>query len=542
MQFYQNYFSKIKINFWLISSLLISSLICVPILIILSSFFTELSGYYKLLTETYLYTYVINTVILFIGVILFSFVFGVGIAYLVSFYIFPGSKFITWAIILSFAVPGYIYAYSLTAFFEYFGNLYSILTFLFGEADYNKYMPRVDSMFGSIISISFSLFVYVYLITRVCFIYQSQNQIDAGRNMGFSKYQIFSKILIPAARPGIIAGLSLVAMETISDFGTVSFFNVQTLTTAIYDSWIFYDDLNTAYQLSFFLILFVFIFFSIEKFSRSRSQYNIPNKGYKTVEKTTLKGKQAFIASFFCFIIFFLSFVFPVSQMLFWVLKFPASFNLNEILTLSFNTSFLVIITTSILIFLSFLTNYGMRVTDSKLLSTVTNFSISGYAIPGIILSVTILAFASLLSNFFGNSFFKIIIIGTVFGMVTAYCVRFYALAINGIKSGYEKLNKSIDDVSYLMGYTKFGTFIKVHLPFLKQNLVIIGMMVSIDILKELPITFILRPYNFDTFATKAYVYASQDMLEYAASPSLFLILFSSIFILFSRKFILKGF
>lgn len=542
MQFYQNYFSKIKINFWLISSLLISSLICVPILIILSSFFTELSGYYKLLTETYLYTYVINTVILFIGVILFSFVFGVGIAYLVSFYIFPGSKFITWAIILSFAVPGYIYAYSLTAFFEYFGNLYSLLTFLFGEADYNKYMPRVDSMFGSIISISFSLFVYVYLITRVCFIYQSQNQIDAGRNMGFSKYQIFSKILIPAARPGIIAGLSLVAMETISDFGTVSFFNVQTLTTAIYDSWIFYDDLNTAYQLSFFLILFVFIFFSIEKFSRSRSQYNIPNKGYKTVEKTTLKSKQAFIASFFCFFIFFLSFVFPVSQMLFWVLKFPASFNLNEILTLSFNTSFLVIITTSILIFLSFLTNYGMRVTDSKLLSTVTNFSISGYAIPGIILSVTILTFASLLSNFFGNSFFKIIIIGTVFGMVTAYCIRFYALAINGIKSGYEKLNKSIDDVSYLMGYTKFGTFIKVHLPFLKQNLVIIGMMVSIDILKELPITFILRPYNFDTFATKAYVFASQDMLEYAASPSLFLILFSSIFILFSRKFILKGF
>ena len=542
MQFYQNYFSKIKINFWLISSLLISSLICVPILIILSSFFTELSGYYKLLTETYLYTYVINTVILFIGVILFSFVFGVGIAYLVSFYIFPGSKFITWAIILSFAVPGYIYAYSLTAFFEYFGNLYSLLTFLFGEADYNKYMPRVDSMFGSIISISFSLFVYVYLITRVCFIYQSQNQIDAGRNMGFSKYQIFSKILIPAARPGIIAGLSLVAMETISDFGTVSFFNVQTLTTAIYDSWIFYDDLNTAYQLSFFLILFVFIFFSIEKFSRSRSQYNIPNKGYKTVEKTTLKSKQAFIASFFCFFIFFLSFVFPVSQMLFWVLKFPASFNLNEILTLSFNTSFLVIITTSILIFLSFLTNYGMRVTDSKLLSTITNFSISGYAIPGIILSVTILAFASLLSNFFGNSFFKIIIIGTVFGMVTAYCIRFYALAINGIKSGYEKLNKSIDDVSYLMGYTKFGTFIKVHLPFLKQNLVIIGMMVSIDILKELPITFILRPYNFDTFATKAYVFASQDMLEYAASPSLFLILFSSIFILFSRKFILKGF
>ncbi len=542
MRLYQNFLIKMRLNFWLISSLLISLLICIPIFVIFSSFFSEVSGYYQLLTETYLYTYIFNTALLLFGVILFSFIFGVGIAYLVSFYTFPGSKFITWAIILSFAVPGYIYAYSLTAFFEYFGNLFSLLTYIFGQADYNKYMPRIDNMFGSIISISFSLFTYVYLITRICFIFQSQSQIDVGRNMGFSKYQIFSKIIIPAARPGIIAGLSLVAMETVSDFGTVSFFNVQTLTTAIYDSWIYYDDLNTAYQLSFFLISFIFIFFGLERISRNRAQYNIPTRGYKTINKLDLTGKKAFCASFFCFLIFFLSFIFPVSQMLFWVLKFPTSFDINEIVTLTFNTSFLVILTTTILIFLSFLTNYGMRISENNTLKFLTNFSISGYAIPGIILSVTIMSFASILSNFFSNSFFKILIIGTTFGMVSAYCIRFYALAFNGIKSGYEKLNKSIDDVSYLMGYTKVGTFIKVHIPFLKQNLIIISMLVSIDILKELPITFILRPYNFDTFATKAYIFAVQDMLEFAASPSLFLILFSSIFILFSKKFILKGF
>ena len=542
MRLYQNFLIKMRLNFWLISSLLISLLICIPIFVIFSSFFSEVSGYYQLLTETYLYTYIFNTALLLFGVILFSFIFGVGIAYLVSFYTFPGSKFITWAIILSFAVPGYIYAYSLTAFFEYFGNLFSLLTYIFGQADYNKYMPRIDNMFGSIISISFSLFTYVYLITRICFIFQSQSQIDVGRNMGFSKYQIFSKIIIPAARPGIIAGLSLVAMETVSDFGTVSFFNVQTLTTAIYDSWIYYDDLNTAYQLSFFLIFFIFIFFGLERISRNRAQYNIPTRGYKTINKLDLTGKKAFCASFFCFLIFFLSFIFPVSQMLFWVLKFPTSFDINEIVTLTFNTSFLVILTTTILIFLSFLTNYGMRISENNTLKFLTNFSISGYAIPGIILSVTIMSFASILSNFFSNSFFKILIIGTTFGMVSAYCIRFYALAFNGIKSGYEKLNKSIDDVSYLMGYTKVGTFIKVHIPFLKQNLIIISMLVSIDILKELPITFILRPYNFDTFATKAYIFAVQDMLEFAASPSLFLILFSSIFILFSKKFILKGF
>ena len=194
MQFYQNYFSKIQINFWLISSLLISSLICIPILIILSSFFTELSGYYKLLTETYLYTYVINTVILFYWcyIIFICFrcwyclpCFFLYISRIKVYYMGNNTFFCRTRIHLRLLINCF--------FFEYFGNLYSLLTFLFGEADYNKYMPRVDSMFGSIISISFSLFVYVYLITRVCFIYQSQNQIDAGRNMGFNKYQIFSR-------------------------------------------------------------------------------------------------------------------------------------------------------------------------------------------------------------------------------------------------------------------------------------------------------------------------------------------------------------
>ena len=251
-----------RFNYWFISSLIISSIVCIPLIVISTSFFGEISGYYKLLKDTYLYLYIFNTLALLIGVLVLTFIFGVGSAYLVSFYKFPGSTFFTWALILAFAVPGYIYAYSLTAFFEYFGNLYSILKFIFGEGNYNDYIPRIDSLLGSIFSISFSLFVYVYLITRACFIYQSQSQIDAGKNMGFSNYQIFKRILLPSARPGIVAGLSLVAMECVSDFGTVAFFNVQSLTTAIYDSWIIFDDINTAYQLSFFLIIFIFIFFA----------------------------------------------------------------------------------------------------------------------------------------------------------------------------------------------------------------------------------------------------------------------------------------
>tara|TARA_B100000925_G_scaffold60538_1_gene40619 strand:- start:305 stop:856 length:552 start_codon:yes stop_codon:yes gene_type:complete len=183
-----------------------------------------------------------------------------------------------------------------------------------------------------------------------------------------------------------------------------------------------------------------------------------------------------------------------------------------------------------------------MRISESKFLNVVTSFSVSGYAIPGIILAVTLLGFISFVSNYFNNDGLKIFFIGTVFGLIVAYCVRFYSLAINGIKTGYDKLNKSLDDVSYLMGNSKLGTFLNVHFPFLKQNLILIGMLVSIDILKELPLTLILRPYNFETFATQAYVFASQDMLEFTAGPSLFLILFASLIILISRKNILKGF
>ena len=538
----QKYLKLPRFNYWFISSLVISSIVCIPLIVISTSFFGELSDYYKLLKDTYLYLYISNTLALLTGVLVLTFIFGVGSAYLVSFYKFPGSKFFTWALILSFAVPGYIYAYSLTAFFEYFGNLYSILKFFFGEGNYNDYIPRIDSLLGSIFSISFSLFIYVYLITRACFIYQSQSQIDAGKNMGFSNYQIFKRILLPSARPGIVAGLSLVAMECISDFGTVAFFNVQSLTTAIYDSWIIFDDINTAYQLSFFLIIFIFIFFAIEKKSRSRSRFNIPSRGYRTVEKVKLYGKIKWLAFSLLLILFFFSFIFPVSQMLFWILKFPNNFNFMNLLVLTSNTLKLVLFTTIILILLSFVTNYGMRISENKFLNLVTSFSVSGYAIPGIILAVTLLGFISFVSDYFNNDNIKILFIGTVFGLIIAYCVRFYSLAINGIKTGYDKLNKSLDDVSYLMGNSKIGTFIHVHFPFLKQNLILIAMLVSIDILKELPLTLILRPYNFETFATQAYVFASQDMLEFTAGPSLFLILFASIIILISRKNILKGF
>jgi len=534
-----------KINIWYLSSFLISLIVAVPIITVFSSFFETTGNYSSILKETFLYEYIFNSIFLLLGVLFLTFIIGVGCAYAVSFYEFPGVNFFKWALILSFAVPAYIYAYSLTAFFENFGTAFSILKNIFGEGDYNSTIPKFDGMLGAIISISFSLFGYVYVLTRASFHYQSQNLIELGKSLGFSKKKSFFKIILPSARPAIVAGLSLVAMETLSDFGSVSFFGISTLTTGIYNAWISFDDLTLANRLSFFLLIFILGLFILENFSRKKAQYHSPSKGgFKSKSVITLTGYKSLLAFSFCFFVFFISFLFPVLQMLYWTIIFPKHFVDLDVIELLVNTILLVFLSSVVLIFFAFISNYGNRVSKSKVLETLTTFSISGYAIPGIILAVAFITFISWLDNnvisYFGINSIKSIFIGSILGLVFVYFVRFYSLASNGIKSGYLKINYSIDESSYLLGYSKFKTFTNIHIPYLKNSILLIGILIAIEIIKELPITLIMRPFNFETFATTAYVFASQDLLEAAAAPSLFLIIIASIFILVTSRYILK--
>ncbi len=534
-----------KINIWYLSSFLISIAVAIPIVTVFSSFFESTGEYSSIIKNTFLYDYIFNSLSLLSGVLFLTFVIGVTGAYLVSFYSFPGANFFKWALILSFAVPSYIYAYSLTAFFENYGTAFSILKNLFGEGDYNSSIPKFDGMMGAILSISFSLFGYVYVLTRASFHYQSQNLIELGRNLGFTKQKSFLKIILPSARPAIVAGLSLVAMETLSDFGSVSFFGISTLTTGIYNAWISFDDLALANQLSFYLLIFILGLFILENLSRKKAQYHSPSKGgFKKKSLTTLYGLRAWLAFSFCFLVFFISFLFPVLQMLYWTVIFPkhlADLNLFELFS---NTIILVLLSSIVLIGFAFISNYGNRLSRSKFLEILTTFSISGYAIPGIILAVAFITFISWFDNNIINLFeirnIKSIFIGSVLGLVIVYFIRFYSLASNGIKSGYLKINYSIDESAYLLGYSKFKTFKNIHIPYLKNSIMLIGILIAIEIIKELPITLIMRPFNFETFATQAYIFASQDLLEAAAAPSLFLILIASFFILITSRYILK--
>ena len=534
-----------RINFWYISSLFISIFVIIPILTVFLSFFESTSNYYGILKDTFLFEYISNSLILLISVLLLTFLIGAGTAYLVSFYEFPLSNFFKWALILSFAVPPYIYAYSLTAFFENYGTAYSILKNLFGDKNYNLYIPKFDGMIGVILSLSFSLFAYVYILARASFLYQSQNFIDLGKNLGFTNFKTLYSIILPAARPAIVAGLSLVAMETLAEFGAVDFFSINTLTTGIYNSWITFDDLAFANQLSFFLLLFIFALFILENLSRNKAKYHFNSKGgFKQKQKLQLKGTKSIAAFLFCFLVFFLSFLFPLSQMLYWTIKFPENLFDLQIINLLSNTLYLVILSSFVLIMFSLISNYGNRVTKNKTLNILSTFSISGYAIPGVILAVAFITFIawfdeSVVKNL-GLFSIKKIFIGSILGLVLVYFVRFYSLAFNGIKSGYEKINISVDESSYLLGYSKRKTFMNIHIPFLRNSLLFVCILISLEIIRELPITLILRPFNFETFATTAYISASEDLLEAAAVPSLFLILIATSFIIITSKYILR--
>ena len=534
-----------SLNIWLISSILISISVLIPIFTVSISFFENTSNYYQILKETFLAEYILNSIILLVSVLILTFFIGIGCAYLVSFYKFPLCDFFKWALILSFAVPPYIYAYSLTAFFENYGTAFTILKNLFGEANYNQNIPKFDGILGAILSLSFSLFAYVYILTRASFLYQSQNLIDLGRNLGFSKFKSIFSLILPSARPAIVAGLSLVAMETLAEFGAVDFFSINTLTTGIYNSWITFDDLAFSNRLSFFLLLFIFALFILENLSRKKARYHINVRGgFKQKEKIQLSGSKSFLAFIFCFTIFLLSFLFPLSQMLYWTIKFPENLFDLDIIVLTLNTVYLVLLSSLVLILFSLISNYGNRVSKNKFLNFLSTLSISGYAIPGVILAVAFITFVAWFDEnivkAFGFLSIKKLFIGSILGLIIVYFVRFYSLAFNGIKSGYEKINMSVDESSYLLGYSKKKTFLKIHVPFLRNSLLFVCILISLEIIRELPITLILRPFNFETFATTAYISASEDLLEAAAVPSLFLILIATLFIMLTSKYILR--
>lgn len=515
-----------------ISTIAITPLFSIIISLLKTLFLSSFSG------DNILFVYIKNSFSILFFVTILTIVFGIIPSFLISFFSFWGVNFFKYALILSLAIPPYIYGYSLSSFFENYGTAFSLLKNFFPTID-NDIIPNLSPKTMAIVSLSFSLFGYIYLLSMTTFNNQLSNYIEMSRSLGISKFNIVSKVIFPLSRPAIFIGISLVAMETLSDFGTVSFFGISTLTTGIYNSWFIFDDIETSNLLSLVLLVFILCLFYIEnKFQKKKKFHDSVTKSNQ-IKPKTLKGFYNLLAFFICFIIFFISFVFPVLQMIYWSIKYSNYFNNLNLLALNLNTFFLITTTSTILLSFSFFSNFGNRLLKNNFLTILSNLSISGYAIPGILISIAVITIFSTISNFF-NIELKSILIGSFIGLIFGYFFRFYSIAFNGIKSNYLKINYQIDESGYILGLSKVKIFFKIHFPILKENTFFIFILISLEIIKELPITLILRPFNFETFSTKAFEYASQDLIEAAALPSLFLVLWTTILILFSSKYFLK--
>lgn len=536
---------NLLINKWSFINILFSIFILCPIIFLITNSFANTLDVWIHLKNTKLFLYIYNTIILVFGVGILSTILGVSSAWLTTQYNFYFKKYIEWLLILPLAIPGYIVAYAYTDFLEYSGAFQTFIRSLFGFSNPSEYyFPSIRSLGGAIFILSFSLYPYVYLLVKFAFNTTPKNLIETSI---LNQKNPFYNVILPLSRPAIIAGSALVIMETISDFGTVDYFAVETLTLAMFNLWLGMNNLEAASQISLIIFSFVVIILFIELINRRNKRFdsNVINNEYEFSKK--ISRSQKLLILFLCLIPIIIGFIIPVLILLNLTLS---NFDFDELLYS------LIITKNSILIgFLG-----GASIVISSLYfclyklydnSRVSNFLLpilgSGYAFPGVVIALGTLFFLGNL-QFQINSFldfFEINLnfsfIGGFFGLILALTVRFNSIGLGSINTGLSRIPKNLIEANLTLGQSFVHGTKKILLPLLKSSILIGFILTFIDIIKELPITLLLRPFNFETLTTHIYQYASDEMLEKAALPSLIIIIASllPVFIIY-KTFIKK--
>ena len=491
---------------------------------ILSIFYYAILGDTSLwphLFSTVLPRYLTNTIILMVGVGGLSLVFGLSTAWIVTRYNFFGKKFFEWMLLLPAAVPAYIIAYTYTDFFEYAGPLQSLLRDIFGwNSSKDYWFPNVRSMGGAILVMSSVLYPYVYLMTRASFITTPisffQTSSIYGRNSFFN-------VAIPFGRPGIIAGLALVLMETISDFGTVDYFAIETLTLGVFNVWLGMNSLSGASQISSILFIIVIVLLTLEYLGRRSRKFHEKYSGASNTPTQTVSGFKNISLFIICLIPLSLGFIIPVSILLNFIIKGYSIINFYEISQITISSISLAFIASLLIMLLSLIMIVVGTYKSNNFQKILIFFASSGYAFPGTILAVGIVVFVGWLNDliYFRMSY----AVGGFIILLFAYSIRFLAVGNGAITSGISRIHPNLLDASRTMGVSFFKSIRKIILPLLYTNLLVGGILVFVDILKELPITLLLRPFNFETLATYVYQYASDEMLEESAFAALIIVI-----------------
>nr|WP_086938710.1 iron ABC transporter permease [Thaumasiovibrio occultus] len=521
-----------KYTIWRTSSWAFALLLVFPILAIAYKALGDTGDLFAHLRQTVLATYTINTFLVGIITVALSILFGVPCAWLIAMCRFPSHRILQWALVLPLAMPSYIIAYIYTDWFDYAGPVQVWLRDFFGWQNVHDYFfPNIRSVGGASLILALVLFPYLYLLARGAFMEQSASLLNSARLLKCSPFSSFWRLSLPIARPAIAVGASLVAMETAGDFGTVSYFDVHTLTRAVYDTWLGYGSLTAAAKLSAMILLVVFVLLSAERYSRRKlKMYH--QEASAAPQAYVLSGWVRWMAAAWCWLLVIMAFIAPVLQLIDYAWVFWAKSSTAEFREYSINSFTVAMWSALVATAIAVLVNFSARLSGRRADVATLRLSSMGYAVPGTILAlgiIVVLVFVDHRINdvarYFGWGRPGLVLSGTYIALVVAFVVRFSAVAIGSIESSLAKLPPSMDMAARTMGCRPYQMLWRVHIPLIRRGALIAGLLVFIEAMKELNAAMLLRPFNFETLATYVFNYASDEQLEYAALPAILLVL-----------------
>ncbi len=532
-----------KLNRWGMLAVIIALLMALPVMVIGSFVFQATNDNWQHLLDTLLAEYISNSLILMLGVSAGVLSMGVITAWLTSMCDFPLRRLFSWTLLLPLAIPAYIIAYTYTGLFDFAGPVQSQLRDWFGWRYGDYWFPEIRSMSGAILMLSLVLYPYVYMMARAAFFEQSLCVLEVGRTLGNSPLKSFFRIALPLARPAIITGLSLALMETLADYGTVQYFGVNTFTTGIFRTWFGMGDSGTAAQLSAMLLSFVFALILLERWSRSRAKFHHTSNKYTAIKRFKLTKWRAGMAVLACLLPVLLGFIIPAGQLLVWTFTTAEENIDSSFLILIGNSLMLATIAAMIAVAIALMLSYSKRLFKSPVITTSVQVASLGYAVPGTVIAVGVLMPFAWLDNSVDSWMREqfdistgLLLSGTLVALVFAYIVRFLSVSIQAIDAGLEKIKPSMDDAGLSLGLSPFKVLRQIHFPLMKGTVLTALLLVFVDVLKELPATLILRPFNFNTLAVRAYEMAADERLADAGAPALMIVLVGLIPIILLSK------
>lgn len=509
---------------------LFTLLACLPVLALLWTALQGNSEIWEHLLQYVIPPTLIETGLLLLGVGILTILIGTGSAWLVTAYQFRGRGFLDWALLLPLAVPTYIIAYSYIDILHPIGPVQTLLRDWLQLEMQQLWFPNIRSLWGAIFLLSFVLYPYVYLSTRAMFLMQSASLIEVARSLGLKPEQVFFRVAIPLARPAIAVGASLALMETINDIGATEFLGIKTLTLSIYSTWTNQSDLASAAQIAIFMLLIISLLVLVERLGRRKQRYMNSAQRSRLMPAQPVTGAKAWLLFGLGLIPVIIGFLIPISHLLVESYQRLQYAGFSEyLLQASINTLTLASIATFVTMLIGFMIVSTARFSRSSWLSRVASL---GYAIPGTVLAIGLMlslgaidhAVADFLEFQLGLDT-GLLFLGTSFTLIYAYAVRFLAISIGGIESGYNRIHGVFDDAARNLGQSKGGILTRIHLPLLRPALISAALLIFVDCMKELPATLLLRPLNMETLATQLYAEASRGTYEEGAIAALLIVL-----------------